>query len=552
MSRSAQRAARRGIAAAAYRQGARIAGFDRASSAHAEAAAKAGARTVETELKLLCDREQLAALAAGPAIAGHPYRRGRTIDLVATYYDTPTQLLRRSGAVLRVRTDGTNFVMTLKSRRPRATGRMLERVEQSAPVEGPEPDLAALSRLLPAEVFAQVESGLNPVFQTEVRRQTRTLDMQLGSVEVALDQGRIIAGERSEEIGEIELELVAGSAAALFQLAQELAIQIPLRPSIRSKAARGYELAFGSTPKIARAPKLKFDDGVTLDEALGAILRSALQHLLESQAAAEDGRNPEGIHQFRVALRRLRTVLGLLRSIAPSRQLDGFREDAKWLMSNLSEARAWDVFVTETVPPIARACATVAGFDLLLAAAEQYRRRAHAVAVAAIAAPRTGRLQIALGLWVEQAGWQSDASPQGLSVLSAPARDFATGVLEKLHHKVLQRGSDFGQLSTEERHKLRLALKKLRYVADFFLPLLRKSKRSRQYGRTLVWLQDHLGRHNDLAVMEELVQRIFEDKIPATGGRAGSALLGWKAARLERSDAELLAAWNQFQAVSLP
>lgn len=555
MSRSAQRAVRRGIVAAA-RSDAKAASFEEAADAGNGAGddvpAKAEQRTVETELKLLCDREQLADFAGSPTIAGYAHRRGQDVDLTALYYDTPGLALRRSGTVLRVRADGTHFVMTLKSRR-RAAGKMLERTEWSAPMKSMEPDLATLARFLPAETFAQIKATrLEPVFRTEVRRHLRTLDTPLGTVDVALDQGRIVAGERSEEISEIELELVEGSTAALFQLALDLASQTPLRPSIRSKAARGYDLVLDSVPEIVSAPKMKFHDGVTLDQALGVILRAALQHLLESQAAAEDGRDPDGIHQFRVALRRLRSVLGLLRPIVPSRQLDGFRDDAKWLMSNLTDARAWDVFITETVPPIARACPAVAGFDLLLAAAERHRRRAHAVAGAAIAAPRTGHLQIALGLWVEQGGWRAGASPESLSVLSSPARGFAAGVLEKLHHKVLQRGSDFRQLSTEERHKLRLALKKLRYGADFFLPLFGKSKRNRHYGKTLAWLQDHLGRTNDMAVMEELVQRVLKDKIPAAGSRAGAALLGWKAGSLSQGDPELLAAWDEFRTIALP
>jgi len=522
------------------------------AGAEGDAPARPGRRTVETELKLFCDRKLLAELAGGLRLAGYADTTGSDVDLTAIYYDTPGLTLFRLGAVLRVRTEGTQFVMTLKSMRRKA-GSALERIERSARVNSMAPDLAALAWMLPAENFAQVKAaGLAPVFRTEVRRHARTLDTPLGKVDIALDHGRIVAGEREEEISEIELELVEGSNAALYQLAKELALQAPLRPSVRSKAARGYELAFSLAPGVPSPPRVKFGDGVTLDEALGAILRSALQHLLESQMAAEDGRDPEGMHQFRVALRRLRSVLGLLRSIAPLRQVDGFRADAKWLMSHLNEARMWDVFVTETVPSIAQDCAAVGGFDLLLAAAEEHRRRAHADAAAAIAALRTGRLQIGLGLWVEQGGWRSDVARESAQILSLPAGDFAAGVLEKLRDKVLRRGRNFRQLSAEERHRLRLALKQLRYVADFFLPLFGKGKRVRHYGKTLARLQDRLGRSNDMATMEELVQRLLKDSMPAAGVCASSALLGWKAGSLSRGDPGLFAAWSEFLAAALP
>ncbi|GLS34867.1 hypothetical protein GCM10010869_04550 [Mesorhizobium tianshanense] len=386
-----------------------VAASDAPNPSDENASVERAVPTAEIELKLLGNREQLADFVSSPAIPQYARDAGVNTDLIATYYDTPDFALRKSGAVLRVRTDGQRFVMTLKSA-SRADGKTLERTEWKAPVQCMEPDLAALSQFLPAETFAQVEGAqLKPVFTTEVRRHTRMLDIPLGTVKLAVDQGRIVAGERTEEINEIELELMDGSTAAVFQLAQDLASTTALRPSIRSKSARGFDLALGNPPQITKAPKMKFDHGATLDQVLDGILRSALQHLMESQPAAEDGQNPEGIHQYRVALRRLRSVLGLMRSIGPSSQLDASRDDAKWLMSNFNDARDWDVFITETLPPISQACPAVEGFDVLKRAAEEHRHKAHDKARAAITDPRTGRFQIALGLWGEQAGWRAGA-----------------------------------------------------------------------------------------------------------------------------------------------
>ncbi|TWI29481.1 CHAD domain-containing protein [Mesorhizobium tianshanense] len=124
--------------------------------------------------------------------------------------------------------------------------------------------------------------------------------------------------------------------------------------------------------------------------------------------------------------------------------------------------------------------------------------------------------------------------------------------MEKLHRKVLKRGHYFKKLSPEERHKLRNALKKLRYASDFFLPLFEKTKRKRHFAKTLAGLQDQLGRYNDMAVMEELVQRIMKNKLPVTGQHAAGALLGWQAGSVNRDDAELLSAWKEFQSADLP
>lgn len=517
------------------------------SGAHASAKGP----TAEIELKLLGDREDLADFASSPTIARYARDAGNHTDLIATYYDTADLALRKSGAVLRVRTDGRRSIMTLKSSPAKGNG--LERSEWTAQVQSLEPDLAALAQFLSPETFAKLEdASLEPVFKTEVRRCTRMLDTPLGTVELAVDRGRIVAGGRSEDIDEIELELMDGDVAAIFQLAQEFASHAPLRPSIRSKAARGFDLALGDPPQITKPTKLEFDDGATLDQALGGILRAMLKHQMENQPAAEDGRNPEGIHQYRVALRRLGSVLGLMRSIAPSAQLDTLRDDAKWLMSSLNEARDWDVFITETLPTISQTCPAVDGFDVLERAARERRRKAHDIARAAIADPRTGRFQIALGLWVEQAQWRAGAAPQALRVLSAPGRRFATGTIRKLRRKALKRGRGFRKLSPEERHELRIALKKLRYASELFLPLFKNSKGKRRYARTLASLQDHLGRSNDLSVMEGLVQQMTKGKLPMAGHRAAGALLGWRAANLDQDDPELLSAWKHFQTAGLP
>ena len=210
---------------------------DAPNAAGATVPSHGAAPNSEIELKLLCSLEQLAELANSPVISQCARDDGETIDLTAIYYDTPDFALLKSGDVLRVRTDGERCVMTLKRQ---GNGKALERAEWNAPVSSMEPDLAALSQFLPAETLTRIgNASLNPVFSTEVRRHTRMLETPLGTVELAIDRGRIVAGERSEEISEIELELMDGRTEAIFQLAQELMSGVALRPSILSKSARG-------------------------------------------------------------------------------------------------------------------------------------------------------------------------------------------------------------------------------------------------------------------------------------------------------------------------
>ena len=164
-------------------------------------------------------------------------------------------------------------------------------------------------------------------------------------------------------VSEIELELKDGSAGAIYELAERLAEYGPVRPSIRSKAARGFDLAADTPPPARKPQKLCLDPSTPLDDAFTTILLSCLHHLLDSLPAAEDGRNPEGIHQLRVSLRRLRSALDLMRSVGSLSKLASLRSEARWLAQNVSAARDWDIFQTETLPtsqrPVHRSSASM-------------------------------------------------------------------------------------------------------------------------------------------------------------------------------------------------
>ncbi|MGH7081638.1 MAG: inorganic triphosphatase, partial [Acetobacteraceae bacterium] len=250
----------------------------------------------EVELKLLGDRADLARLIDCPLVSAHAKNHGRVRHLKSIYYDTETGGLERGGVAFRIRKVGRRFVATVK--RAGAPGSSpAARDEWEAPVANMDPDPGPLLPLLPADLQALLCAvPLRPVFTTTVRRATRRLNLAEAELEMAFDQGRIEAGGRSAPISEIELELKRGSAAVLFDFARDLAEVAPLRLSLTSKAERGFALARNQPPAASRAAPAGVEAGMSLDDALGAILRSIFGHLLANQAAAEDGRDPEGVH----------------------------------------------------------------------------------------------------------------------------------------------------------------------------------------------------------------------------------------------------------------
>jgi inorganic triphosphatase YgiF len=500
-------------------------------------------RGTEIELKLLVDTERLPAFRDAPVIAANARNRGIRRHLRAVYYDTADRRLRKAGLSLRIRQSGARFIQTVKS------GFLvdpLRRGEWEAAVPTAAPDLALALPFLPEKLQKSLSpEALQPVFATDIHRLSRLVQLPSGTVEVSFDHGTLKAGERILAVDEIELELKDGTPQTLYDLALRLMEHGPVRPSVRGKSDRGFDLADGRPPAAPKPERPVLDPEAPVDEAFAAILRGALLHLLRSLPAAEEGTNPEGVHQARVALRRLRSAFGLMDTVAASAPLVAFAAEAKWLANSLGAARDCDIFVDETLSSIEKALPGLDGFAGLRRLGEEKRSAGYAAARAAIADQRTSRFILQLGGWIELRGWRSDVSPEALGVLGDPVIGFAHRTLAALHAKVLKRGRRFDGMTPEARHKLRIAVKKLRYATDFLLPLYGARKPAKRFAAALAHLQEELGRYNDMATTRTIVDGFSGDA--AGRSPAAGAVIGWQANGIALAEPGLRSAWRDFR-----
>jgi inorganic triphosphatase YgiF len=511
------------------------------------APAQAEPAGVEIELKLLVDANSLADFNDAPVISANARNKGARKHLKSVYYDTPERTLWQNGLTLRVRQNGARFVQTVKAEFRDDPHR---RGEWEASVASMAPDLALAMPFIPEKLRTEIESSrIEPVFTADIRRHQRMLELPSGTVEVAFDHGVIKAGDRSMPVSEIELELKSGSASAIHELALRLSEHGEVRPSIRTKSARGFDLAADTPPSAKRPAKLRLDPTIALDDAFATILRSCLKHLLDAIPAAEDGRDPDGIHQLRVSLRRLRAALDLMRSVGSLSRLEQLRTDARWFAHNLSAAREWDIFETETLPTVAKGCPTIAGFEALGDIAEKRRSAAYNKVRMVLTDRRCAAFIIGLGGWIEARGWRSDVAPENLGQLAEPTTNFAHRMLSAQHAKVLKRGKHFKSQTAEERHRLRLAVKKLRYVVEFLLPLYDLGKPARRYSQKLAELQEELGSFNDMATTASLLSGIGGE---LEGANARAAIAGWQAHAMVGSEQRLRVAWSEFSKTKTP
>ena len=438
--------------------------------------------------------------------------------LVSTYYDTPDAALRERGLTLRVRHQDGNFVQTVKAGEF-AAGDLLSRDEWEDTVDEnrPDPIAAQSGPRLPEDAAG----GLRPIFVTEVTRTIFAIEPVPGTaVEAAIDEGQIRAVDKDDvtPISEVELELKGGDTTVLYDLAGRLLEVAPLRVETRSKSERGYQLVEHGhiAPQPVHAEPVVLDRDMTVEVALQNIGRSCLAQLLRNEPAVLSAQ-PEGVHQMRVAVRRLRSAMSSLKELLPQDDLEGVVDELRWLGGMLGPARNLDVFATELLPAARRGLPDQPGWNDLAATLDRLRIAAYRQLRDAIESQRYTTSVLRMLRWFEASGGREHRVLSETEVLSPPIGRVVSRILDRRRRKVWRRGEGFGHLAPPERHKLRIAVKKLRYTIELFGNLFDKDDVER-FVKPLKGLQGDLGYANDVRVAHEFVIELFaqiEPRSPA-------------------------------------
>jgi len=505
---------------------------------------------VEQELKLALPPAAVAKLKRHPLLRAAP--RSRTRRQVSIYFDTADHWLLGEGAALRVRKVGRATMMTLKAEGETAGG-MSARPEWEAAISRDRPDLAAFGSDDDTPLLAGLReraADLEPAFVTDIGRTLWVMDRDDGTlIEAALDVGEIRAGGRSEPVCELELELKSGASRQLFELAEALLRDIPMRLESRSKSARGYRLALGDRPGAEKAAPVALDATHSTLDAFRAVVAACLRQLDVNEPVAELGDDPEGVHQMRVATRRLRSAVSVFRRALPDAFAERARDELRWFAQELGPARDWDVFLGETVAPLLRQTDHDAGLATLARIGERRRRDGYERARAAIAASRYASLKLLLARAVAVA--DEIEPPFGMDIADlagGPVLALADRVLKSRHRKLLKSGDDHRELTLPELHELRIRAKKMRYAAEFFRRLYGRKPVKRYLGR-LASIQESLGAINDSAVARLRLEEARADVEPERAealARAEALVIGWHLAKVEASLADFADLWRRF------
>lgn len=485
-------------------------------------------------------------------------------SFAARYLDTDDRRLAKAGIAWRLRREGRRWIQTLKSVGPQASQRFEHEVirpggSQDASVHAGTPVGDRFIDLLRRAHADGLEVGVR--FQIELRRTTRKVRTGGAVVELAFDEGRLLSAGSTQQIREIEFELVSGTQAAMLALAERWRKRFGLMYDPRSKSERGDRLAQGSPfPPLRKASPPRYGSDAKAVVAFAAVMDECLAQITRNAIALAEG-DPalriDHVHQMRVGIRRLRSALRSFQPWVPSPPTQ-LVEDLRSLFATLGLSRDGDVLESGVVAELEKFGAPPLTLPVGAAGPN---------AVDAVRSAPTQRMFLAWITWratllelgetepgdvvvepnaaldssaaeaaptdavtITEAGVAS-AEPTPTKVEPPVLDDAATfrrdveRRLRRWHRRIVADWKAFDQLDEDALHALRKRIKRQRYAVEFFAPVLRRRKMGR-YLEALAAIQERMGELNDLFVARAKYQAIV------ASDPAAWFALGWLAARI--------------------
>jgi CHAD domain-containing protein len=249
-----------------------------------------------------------------------------------------------------------------------------------------------------------------------------------------------------------------------------------------------------------------------------------------------------------VGLRRLRAALTAFGDAFRAQSLEDLRERAKTLADVFGETRELDVFALELLAPIEQLSNKPPGLPQLRLALDEIRRECWDRAAELVRSDEFTGFLLDLAMAIEARMWREGATSEKFDQFLRSARSLGQDALEKCLKKAVRRAKHLTELDADQRHRLRIELKRLRYAAEFFASLY-PSKAVTPFLERLSRLQDLFGILNDAATATHILRRINEHA-GAPGGpeRAEAAAFvdGWHQSQVGPTWDKAQKRWKRF------
>jgi len=312
------------------------------------------------------------------------------------------------------------------------------------------------------------------------------------------------------------------------------------RASVHSLTRRGKDkMVFGQPVKAVPGYIAK---SMRPEEAFRATLSDCLAQITANSATLRLGRSVEGLHQLRVAFRRLEVALGGFGREFGQDWIEELRGRAKILLGRLSPARDLDVFTSKLLasPPKS---GVSDGLAQLRLRAESARDAAWVAAMACISSDD-------FELFTDDVA--ALAGSQLPLTRDRRLERTARRMLNRQNRRVKKRAHAAKSEKEGDLHRLRISLKKLRYTAEFFAPLYPRRAVER-YLKEVRALQNHLGDLNDVANVRSVVGGLMREKSrkddEGAMRYAAGAMVGWYGAQVPHAVKHALKCYRKFKRV---
>jgi CHAD domain-containing protein len=452
------------------------------------------------------------------------------LDLRATYYDTPDLRLARSGVTLRYRTGedgGGAWTVKFPTKDPA--------VRQEVRLSGPPKTVPAEAADL-VTAFTRGQELVRVATLSTTRKRWSLRDADGHEVaEVVDDYVAVRDGRRiTQRFRELELEARTGNGQGIKQIATALtrrgAARLPLMP----KVVRALGSRATAPPDIPQPPAVSPRSPAS--DAVRAALISDVNNVIMNDPAVRLDQ-PEGVHQMRVAVRRLRSHLRLFEPLLERVSADTL-EDLRWIASELGRVRDLDVLMQRIAEQGADLRADLRPIEKILEAREDVARRSLHQALSSVGYVR---FLDTLLQYVDHPAFRDAAFEQCRSAMPR----LAGGTFSALVQAVRELQAD----STHDKHhEVRIHAKRVRYAAEAIAQCLGKQDRNDalRLARAAENVQNILGERQDATVMRQL---LLEAASEQPGDAAFHMALGRFFERQHQSiatnDARFWEAWTE-------
>jgi CHAD domain-containing protein len=440
-----------------------------------------------------------------PELDGEPIE---TRVFVSVYYDTDRLSLLRCGITLRHRLENGQGCWQLKL--PQADDR-LELSSDGLPDTPP----LELTRLLAAHTR---HDELRPVATLRTRRRGELVETERVSAEVTLDEVAVMESlQVSDEFVEIEVEVRSGDRKSIG----------PIIRKLKRAGARGGD----NLPKLARALQLrpaeqKRKPSADASARLRAWLGQQLTDMLANDPGTRLGKDPDSLHDMRVAVRRTRAVLRAARRLIVT-DTRSLLDELKWLGEALGSVRDLDVMLAHLHQEAVQLDSSDREAALtLLRTLERERDTANSGLLDTLNSERYLTLL--------------DSYERTVAELEPAAQPPSLGSMQDRQLSKLRRSiRDLGDNPSDtDLHAQRKRGKRVRYLAELAGDAS-VAKRARKF-------QDVLGEHQDAVIAQQRLRRLGSAATP-TEALAAGRLIEREHERKARARAEWPKSWKRLK-----